>query len=933
MNEEAIIQFSGNSICLTNPSPGPGESEENIFAYDHVYEMDSESKTVFEDMAQPLCEGLMEGFNGTIFAYGQTGSGKTFSMMGIPERPGVIPLVAIDIFERRAALLASLGEGAVVTVKASYIQIYREVLQDLLGNVNDELKIRRDPKIGTYVQGLSESELTSAEGLTKVIDEGNKRRAVASTLMNAESSRSHAVVIIRIDQEHPAKGTQGKKKIASKINLVDLAGSERASKTGATGETLKEAIAINQSLSALGNVINALSDPKAKGHIPYRSSKLTHLLEESLGGNSNTVMLAALSPAGRNFPETLQTLQYASRAKMIVTNAKSNAFQEQVKGSAFGAAQAAEMQAQMAQEMQEQLAVQQAAQAAEMQAQMAALMAAAGANMGGGGKGGGASSEELELAQQELNEVKAQLAAAKAVAELHEGQLEDLKRRADDAERQRREASDAAELARVAANEKAAEEQRRGEQALASASKDHQRELEAVQAQLAQASKELAAAAAEKDSLSVDKLEGQVTRAQMGEELREKLAELHSAQVRLAAGEERGASLETQLEQSRAQMRTVEAQRDQAWAREKLLEEQRVAADAAAKAAAEQRDAATAQLQAALAEQVEIQRRASEQASAAEAAEVVGSLADVQKALARLEAQYSASSEAANSEQSRRTKDQEEELARLDQLLQAQAAAHANAIAQMERRAASEAERLGLVQRLAIEQAEAQLADVNGRLREAQEDRVRLQSETATRKAAADALGERVAMLQDQLASKDLDGEQQRLALIAERAEASEAGRARQEELEAMRLQVLQHQHEGEGMRQQLRERDESLARRAERLRQLQALYERALQDKQRVEESAWAERQSLHEERRALELRVREEAGRARQAYDAAQRSKANPGLLERLFNSNASPQGAAELATVAKEQQHAREAWAERPAAAPLPDSARRPVPNGGQ
>ena len=442
MNEETIVQFSGTSICLTNPAPAAGEAAEHIYAFDHVYQMDSESSTVFADMAQPLVEGLLEGFNGTIFAYGQTGSGKTYSMMGDPEKPGVIPLVAIDVFERRAALLSELGDGAVITVQASYIQIYREVLQDLIGgDINAELKIRRDPKIGTYVQGLSETTLESAEGLTRVIENGNKRRAVASTLMNAESSRSHAVVIIRIDQEHPGKLGQGKKRLASKINLVDLAGSERASKTGATGETLKEAIAINQSLSALGNVINALSDPKAKGHIPYRSSKLTHLLEESLGGNSHTVMLAAISPAGRNFAETLQTLQYASRAKLIVTNAKSNAFTEAAKGGGFGAAQAAEMQAS--------LAAQQLAAQAQVDAQLAAMR--------------GASSEELTRAtaegkqlRDELAELKAALAAARAVAEVHDAQLEGERRRADDAERQRREAAEAQELARNALQERTA---------------------------------------------------------------------------------------------------------------------------------------------------------------------------------------------------------------------------------------------------------------------------------------------------------------------------------------------------------------------------------------------------------------------------------------------------------------------------------------------
>ena len=173
-----------------------------------------------------------------------------------------------------------------VSVRASYLQIYREVLQDLLGGGDGDLKIRRDPKLGTIVQGLTEHPLSSADALARLIDTGNRKRAVASTLMNSESSRSHAVVIIRVDQETTTTvgGMKTKKKVGSKINLVDLAGSERASKTGASGETLKEAISINQSLSALGNVINALTD--GGKHIPYRDSKLTRLLQESLGGES-----------------------------------------------------------------------------------------------------------------------------------------------------------------------------------------------------------------------------------------------------------------------------------------------------------------------------------------------------------------------------------------------------------------------------------------------------------------------------------------------------------------------------------------------------------------------------------------------------------------------------------------------------------------------
>jgi len=974
-HEEVIVKFSGNSICLVNPAPAAGESGENIFAYDHLYEMDSESATVFEDMGKPLIEGLMEGFNCTLFAYGQTGSGKTFSMMGIPSKPGVIPLAAMDIFERRSALLGSLGEGATVKVFASYLQIYREVLQDLLGpDASADLKIRRDPKLGTYVQGLSESIIEDATALTDIIDRGNKRRAVAKTNMNSESSRSHAVVIIRLEQEHPGAMGRGKKRIASKINLVDLAGSERSSKTGATGEVLKEAIAINQSLSALGNVINALTDPVNKGHIPYRSSKLTHLLEESLGGNSQTTMLAAISPAGKNFSETFQTLQYATRAKLIVTNAKANAFSEQLKPSAFGAAQAEQMQAEMAASMAASMAAEkasmaaqqaelqasmqaaQAAQAAQLESQIAALRQASNDELSrlqadhvrmmaelGEAKAAlvAALTLTLTLTLTELGEAKAALAAAHAIGEVHAGQVDAERRRADEAERRRAGAAEEAQMALAHARREAAEVAARAEAARAEADqgKMYAREVEALKIELEAMRKENERAVAEKERVAVDSLEGQVVKAQQAEELRQMEGELHAAEVKMASSEERVAGLERTLDQTRAQLRTTESQRDQAWAREKLLEEQRVAADAHARSNAEQYTHAQQQLQAALAAQVEMQRAASEQASAVEAAEMAGGLAEVQKALVRLEARQVEQAEAAVHSTSKMSAEQGEELARLDQLLQTQAAQHASAIEILERRAAAEASRLADAGKLAAEQAAIQLAQVQTRLREEQEARVRLHSENTTRKAAADALGERVAMLEEHLNSSKLDAEVERHGARADKAELEEALRAKGEEVEAMRLAVLQHQHEAESMRMQMRERDESLARRAERLRQLQALYERALQDKQRVEEAAWAERQELHDERRALELRIREEAGRARQAIETVERAKTNPSMLERLFNQIVvSPSQAKELV-----RHDAREAWAEQPAPIALTDSARMPyqdvyagmpiaVPNGG-
>ncbi len=867
IGEEVIVQFSGNQICVTNPTPSAGENPDHIYAYDHLYDLDSNTEQLFLDMGQPLVEGLFEGYNGTIFAYGQTGSGKTHSMMGNSDDPGVIPRVAADVFER----IAALPEGASGVVYASYIQIYREVLQDLIGSdpTGGDLKIRRDPKQGTYVQGLSERPLKDAAGLTALIEQGNKKRAVASTLMNAESSRSHAVVIFRLEQEHPAQvvSGRGKRRINSKINLVDLAGSERSSKTGATGETLKEAIAINQSLSALGNVINALTDSKSKGHIPYRSSKLTHLLEESLGGNSNTVMIAAIGPAGRNYAETSQTLQYASRAKLIVTHATANTFEEKTKGSPF--AGAAEMQAAMQAEMAASLAAQQQA----LEQQMAGMR--------------GVSPEELTAAKEEIVALKTALAKAEALSEMCQKQVEVERQRAEEADRQRQGVAEGAEGTVAAMRKEAEAAQRRAEQAHAAAEATRERERELAAAELAAAKKAAEDALAAKELVAVESLDLQVARASLSEELREGKDELNALKVKLAAAAERAEQLGAASDQLRSQLRSAEAQRDQAWAREKLLDEQRAAAEAHARASAEAAEDARKQLQATLSSQLEAQRGLAMQRSEAEgdamraAAETIS---EVQRSIARLEAKHEEAASKVAGEAESRAKAHEGELARLDSLLQAQAAAHSASVEKLEARAAAEAQRLLETARQAADAAEKQLADVQARLREAQEGRVRLQAENSTRKAAADALGERVALLQDSLNTAQLDATQQRHAAIAERAELEDGLRSKTQEVEATRMQMLEHQHEAERMRQQLRERDESLARRAERLRQLQALYERVLHEKQRVEEAAWAERQELHEERRALELRVREEAGRARQAMEASSRS-GDGGLLSRLF------------------------------------------------
>ena len=215
-------------------------------------------------------------------------------------------------------------------VRCSYLEIYQEEIHDLLveqgnlgpGQTQKKLDLKEDPQKGVFVKDLTCCIVKSIPEIEKAMTYGTNNRKTASTNMNADSSRSHSLFTIYIETaENDQKGEQRIK--AGKLNLVDLAGSERSSKTGAVGQTLKEGIKINLSLTALGNVISALIDGKTQ-HIPYRDSKLTRLLQDSLGGNTKTVMIAACSPADYNYEETLSTLRYAARAKAIKNKPKVN---------------------------------------------------------------------------------------------------------------------------------------------------------------------------------------------------------------------------------------------------------------------------------------------------------------------------------------------------------------------------------------------------------------------------------------------------------------------------------------------------------------------------------------------------------------------------------------------------------------------------------
>ncbi|KAJ1437629.1 P-loop containing nucleoside triphosphate hydrolase protein [Ochromonadaceae sp. CCMP2298] len=332
--ETSCVRITSDQIVLVNPS---GHSEEHSFAFDTVIDESFSQESVWSTVGMPILNKAFSGFNATIFAYGQTGSGKTWSMQGGEgELQGIIPRMNYSLFER-ISLETSQRPTVQFLITVSYFEIYNEVIFDLLDSSDRRkraaankggLEIKEHPALGVYVKGLQEIVVDSAPKLQNIIDQGMKSRTVASTQMNADSSRSHSVFLINVHQKDVEDES---KNIFAKVNLVDLAGSERVKSTGATGSILKESANINKSLSALGNVINALVEAsKGKGaFIPYRNSKLTRVLQESLGGNSITAMLAALSPAACNFEETLSTLKYANRAKSIkvkaVKNEQSNA--------------------------------------------------------------------------------------------------------------------------------------------------------------------------------------------------------------------------------------------------------------------------------------------------------------------------------------------------------------------------------------------------------------------------------------------------------------------------------------------------------------------------------------------------------------------------------------------------------------------------------
>ena len=319
---KTIVEMNNKTgeVWLKNPDSDPNE-QPKPYTFDQVYDSTTQQQFLFETTAKPIIDSVLQGYNGTVFAYGQTGTGKSHTMEGQwepPELRGIIPRAFLHIFDQ-----IECTHDQNFLVRASYLEIYNEEVRDLLSkDPKNRLDVKEDVERGVYVKDLTSYVVKGVTEMENVLLAGKKNRSVGATLMNQDSSRSHSIFTIVI--ESSSVGNDGEKHIkAGKLNLVDLAGSERQSKTGATGDRLKEATKINLSLSALGNVISALVDAKTS-HIPYRDSKLTRLLQDSLGGNTKTVMVANLGPADYNYDETSSTLRYANRAKNIKNKPRIN---------------------------------------------------------------------------------------------------------------------------------------------------------------------------------------------------------------------------------------------------------------------------------------------------------------------------------------------------------------------------------------------------------------------------------------------------------------------------------------------------------------------------------------------------------------------------------------------------------------------------------
>eukprot|EP00038_Savillea_parva_P031411 m.86153 g.86153 ORF g.86153 m.86153 type:complete len:1042 (-) comp9657_c1_seq2:69-3194(-) len=293
-------------------------SREKRYAFDHAFGPEASQTEVYETSCKFLLRGVLEGYNATVFAYGPTGAGKTFTMTGSESDPGIMTRSISDLFR----LMNEDTDNVQYSVAINYVEIYNECIRDLLVRGSPDLDLREDSDGNSVVCGVNWVEIEKADQISRLLREGNLRRTQEATRANMASSRSHAILEVRVQRSSKSAGDQTVQ--TGRLHMIDLAGSERAASTGNHGQRMVEGQHINRSLLALGNCINALGSGGNQKYVNFRDSKLTRILKESLGGNCRTVMIACASPASIHFEETYNTMNYANRAKNIKTAAVKN---------------------------------------------------------------------------------------------------------------------------------------------------------------------------------------------------------------------------------------------------------------------------------------------------------------------------------------------------------------------------------------------------------------------------------------------------------------------------------------------------------------------------------------------------------------------------------------------------------------------------------
>ncbi|XP_042772020.1 kinesin-like protein KIF19 isoform X2 [Panthera leo] len=312
-------------VVLMDPMEDPDDilrahrSREKSYLFDVAFDFTATQEMVYQATTKSLIEGVISGYNATVFAYGPTGCGKTYTMLGTDREPGIYVRTLNDLFRA----IEETSNDMEYEVSMSYLEIYNEMIRDLLNPALGYLELREDSKGVIQVAGITEVSTINAKEIMQLLMKGNRQRTQEPTAANQTSSRSHAVLQVAVRQRSRVKNVLQEVR-QGRLFMIDLAGSERASQTQNRGQRMKEGAHINRSLLALGNCINALSDKNSNKYINYRDSKLTRLLKDSLGGNSRTVMIAHISPASSAFEESRNTLTYAGRAKNIKTRVKQN---------------------------------------------------------------------------------------------------------------------------------------------------------------------------------------------------------------------------------------------------------------------------------------------------------------------------------------------------------------------------------------------------------------------------------------------------------------------------------------------------------------------------------------------------------------------------------------------------------------------------------